>query len=99
MWTWLDICVGPTIMQAVESEEAASNSSKGAGPLQRFVEDLLSTNRGQTAGARAAAALRVADKTVQLDNPLKAGGANTQAGLVRCAHTVGFNTGMDQTCM
>ena len=75
--------VGSTIFQALESEEASSISSKGAGPLQRFVEDLLSTNRGQTADTRAAAALRVVDKTLQLDNPLKAGGANTQAGLVR----------------
>ena len=51
--------------------------------LVRYVERLLATNSGQTPDARASAAQRVMDKTILLDNPVKAGGVNTQAGLVR----------------
>ena len=64
------------------SSTGSSNELVG-GALRAFVERLLATNCSQTNDARAAAVQRVLDKTIQLDNPVKVAGANTQAGLVR----------------
>lgn len=60
--------------------------AKNATPVSRgyvevFVEGLLATNKGQSADSLAAAAMKLVDRTIQLDNPVKAGSAASQAGL------------------